>query len=240
MPLGHRQGVLHGLVDSLDGARGVALFANLDLVELEAHEVEVVLCVKKRPTELPALEGRTLLEASWIWWGSRLMDSTVGFKAAPFRAPHHTVSEAGLVGGVGKRVMPGEVSLAHGGCLVLDELPEFRKSCVERVGQALRAGEVRLGETALPTRPSLVCATASVCPCGYLGTPRPCVCKGDAIVRWVARMVEYAQLLGVKEILPVLYPAFVERNVLVETSGSMSPKEVLDGLKDVLESSRRA
>ncbi len=59
-------------------------------------------------------------------------------------------------------------------------------------------------------------------------------------MRWVARMVEYAQLLGVKEILPVLYPAFVERNVLVETSGSMSPKEVLDGLKDVLESSRRA
>jgi magnesium chelatase family protein len=163
--------------------------------------------------ELPALEGRTLVEASWIWWGSRVLDADkVGFTKPPFRAPHHTVSEAGLVGSFWKTFRPGEASLAHGGCLFLDELAEFRKSCVESLGRVLMAGEsTLLGQDAkLPAKPALLVASSNVCPCGWTGTPRPCLCKGDQIERWNARLVEYCDLLGITEIVPMPYRTVAE------------------------------
>lgn len=168
---------------------------------------------RKMAGELPALEGKTLLEASWIWWGSRIIDSVVGFGKAPFRAPHHTVSEAGLIGGGWKRAAPGEASLAHGGCLFLDEIGEFRRSCVESLGRVLKAGESRLlgsYETVLPAKPALLVLASNVCPCGWTGSTRPCLCKGDQIERWNARLVEYCDLLGVTEIVPVQYRTVAE------------------------------
>lgn len=169
---------------------------------------------RKLAGELPALEGKVLVEASWIWWGSRILDlDKVGFNKPPFRAPHHTVSEAGLVGGGWKRASPGEASLAHGGCLFLDEIGEFRKSCVESLGRVLKAGESRLlgsCEMILPAKPALLVASSNVCPCGWFGTTRPCVCKPDQVSRWNARIVEYCDMLGIEEIVPVQYRTVAE------------------------------
>lgn len=98
----------------------------------------------------------------------------------PFRAPHHTISEAGLLGG-GSPVRPGEVTLAHHGTLFLDELPEFRLSTVEALCSVFRDGEVRLHRKGrvhrMPANPRLLIAAANLCPCGWSGSKqRPCTC----------------------------------------------------------------
>jgi magnesium chelatase family protein len=109
----------------------------------------------------------------------------------PFRAPHHSVSDAGVVGG-GSPLRPGEVSLAHRGVLFLDELPEFRRSALEILRQPLEDGQVRLaragGSMSLPARFLLVGAM-NPCPCGYLGdgTDR-CLCDDRLVARYQGRV----------------------------------------------------
>jgi magnesium chelatase family protein len=109
----------------------------------------------------------------------------------PFRAPHHTTSEAGLVGG-GEVPRPGEISLAHHGVLFLDELLEFRRSALEALRQPLEDGFVRIVRTrasaTFPARP-LVVAAANPCPCGYAGHPRrSCRCTPKLRFSYNARL----------------------------------------------------
>lgn len=111
--------------------------------------------------------------------------------ARPFRAPHHTVSDAGLVGG-GNPPRPGEVSLAHGGVLFLDELPEFRRTALESLRQPLEDGAVQLGRARIslgyPARFMLV-AAMNPCPCGYHGSGcGRCVCSPAQVERYIRRM----------------------------------------------------
>jgi magnesium chelatase family protein len=109
----------------------------------------------------------------------------------PVRAPHHTISDVGLLGG-GTIPGPGEISLAHNGVLFLDELPEFKRSALEVLRQPLEDGEVTIsrsaGKITLPSRFMLV-AAMNPCPCGYLGdTTRECRCSMPQIQRYRARV----------------------------------------------------
>jgi magnesium chelatase family protein len=126
---------------------------------------------------LPRLSGELLAEKAWLWFGSGLWqcqgapgvdrDADTDWcwrDEPPLRAPHHTVSEAGLVGD-GNPMRPGEASLAHGGCLFLDELPEFKLAAIHALAVVLREGRAsisRRGEVArLPACPALLVAASS-------------------------------------------------------------------------------
>jgi magnesium chelatase family protein len=109
----------------------------------------------------------------------------------PFRAPHHSVSEAGLVGG-GDVPRPGEVSLSHRGVLFLDELAEFRRGALEALRQPLEDGVVCIARARarawFPARPLLI-AAVNPCPCGYFSHPRRrCVCSDEARRRYRGRL----------------------------------------------------
>jgi len=109
----------------------------------------------------------------------------------PFRAPHHTISEAGLIGG-GQYPVPGEISLSHHGVLFLDEMPEFRRQALEVLRQPLEEGTVTLSRAryvvTYPARVMLV-ATMNPCPCGHLGDAnRSCACAPLEILRYRGRV----------------------------------------------------
>ncbi|HET9471558.1 MAG TPA: ATP-binding protein, partial [Usitatibacter sp.] len=109
----------------------------------------------------------------------------------PFRAPHHTISTAGLAGG-GTPPRPGEISLAHHGVLVLDELPEFRRETLEVMRQPMEDGSVTIARAArtvtFPARFTLA-AALNPCPCGYFNDPRrECICSQQQIARYLAKI----------------------------------------------------
>ena len=141
---------------------------------------------------LPPLTLEEALEVTALHSVTGLLTSESGILGArPFRAPHHTVSAAGLVGG-GEPVRPGEVSLAHLGVLFLDELPEFKGGVLEALHQPLEEGSVTVcrakRRTTFPARPLFVGA-ANPCPCGYAGerTGR-CTCSPERVKSYRARL----------------------------------------------------
>jgi magnesium chelatase family protein len=150
------------------------------------------LLARLLPTILPPLTFEEAIAATAIHSVAGLVDDEQGvIKSRPFRAPHHTVSEAGLVGG-GDVPRPGEVSLAHHGVLFLDELAEFRRSALEALRQPLEDGVVCIARARsrawFPARPLLV-AAVNPCPCGYRGHPsRPCTCNDAERRRYLARL----------------------------------------------------
>ena len=150
------------------------------------------MIAKRLPTILPAMSEEEAIETTKIHSVSGLTSKENSFLATrPFRAPHHTISDAGLLGG-SSHPTPGEVSLAHNGILFLDELPEFRRSTLEVLRQPLEDGYVTVsraaGKFTFPSRFSLVCAM-NPCPCGYLGDPsRECRCSPNQIEKYRQRI----------------------------------------------------
>ena len=150
------------------------------------------LLARRMPGILPALTFDEALEASAVHSVAGLLGPTGGLLTArPFRAPHHTASDAALVGG-GSLPRPGDITLAHHGVLFLDELPEFGRRALEALRQPLEDGAVRIarasGTVVFPAAFTLV-AAMNPCPCGYAGqASRPCRCTPMAVTRYHERV----------------------------------------------------
>jgi len=140
---------------------------------------------------LPQLSFEESLETSKIFSVAGLLKNQSLMSRRPFRAPHHTISEAGLIGG-GSVPRPGEVSLAHNGVLFLDELPEFRRNVLDLLRQPLEDGRVTIARAAISlTYPSrfMLIAAMNPCPCGYAGDPhRHCSCTAPQLQRYRSRI----------------------------------------------------
>ncbi|MBW3539237.1 MAG: YifB family Mg chelatase-like AAA ATPase [Planctomycetes bacterium] len=150
------------------------------------------LLAQRLGTILPQLAPEESLETTRIWSAvGRLSSGQSLMLLRPFRSPHHTISEAGLVGG-GSTPAPGEISLAHNGVLFLDELPEFNRRTLEVLRQPLEENHVTIsraiGSVTFPANVMLV-AAMNPCPCGYRGDPRrQCNCGPLQIERYLAKI----------------------------------------------------
>ena len=150
------------------------------------------MLAKRVSTIQPPMELSEALESTKIHSISgTLPDHQALVAKRPFRSPHHTVSDAGLLGG-GTHPMPGEVSLAHHGVLFLDELPEFARNVLEVLRQPLEDGEVTIARAAatvtFPSRFMLV-AAMNPCPCGYYTDPkRECRCTPKQIQNYLNKI----------------------------------------------------
>lgn len=173
------------------------------------------MLARRLPTILPGLEPEERIEVTKVWSAAGL---TLGreplVSRRPFRAPHHSVSEAGLIGG-GHPIRPGEVSLAHHGVLFIDEMPELPRHVLESLRQPIEDREVviaRARQTVrLPSSFTLVGA-ANPCPCGWLGHDSGrCRCSEDEIQRYAGR----------------ISGALLDRIDLIVEAASLSPAELM-------------
>ncbi|RKH54562.1 YifB family Mg chelatase-like AAA ATPase [Corallococcus llansteffanensis] len=183
------------------------------------------MLARRLPGILPEMTFDEALEVTKVYSIQGLLgDEQALMRERPFRAPHHTLSDAGLVGG-GPAARPGELSLAHHGVLFLDELPEFRKNVLEVLRQPLEEGAIHLARAnqhiTYPCRVMLV-AAMNPCPCGYFNVPeRTCTCPEHRVFDYHARVsgplldriditvqtrpVEYHQLAAKSQELPSHY-----------------------------------
>ena len=150
------------------------------------------MLARRLPSILPDLTRDEALEATQLHSVAGLLAGRGVLRERPFRAPHHSVSTAGLLGGGSTVLRPGEASLAHRGVLFLDELTEFRRDAIEALRQPLEDGTIVVtrtgGSVTFPARFTLV-AAANPCPCGFSGDPRKvCGCRPDQRDRYRQRL----------------------------------------------------
>ena len=150
------------------------------------------MLAKRLPSIMPLMSDEEAIEVTKIHSICGLLDREAGFMTRrPFRSPHHSISDAGLLGG-SSNPNPGEISLAHHGVLFLDELPEFRRSTLEVMRQPLEDGQVTIsraaGSMTFPSQFMLV-AAMNPCPCGYYGDlKRECRCGPVQVQRYRQRI----------------------------------------------------
>jgi magnesium chelatase family protein len=173
--------------------------------------------------------------------------------ARPFRAPHHSCSEAALIGG-GEPIRPGEVTLAHGGVLFLDELPELQRTALEALRPTMESGVAAVVRTrqrvVMPARP-LIVAAMNPCPCGYAGErKRICRCAPELAARYRARVsgpiVDRFDLhvrlpplsVGEVDVGPAGEPSAVVRERVAEARARRIARELLQGKPDLQRSVR--
>ena len=150
------------------------------------------MLAKRLPSILAPLRFEEALETTKIHSVAGVLNADEGLVThRPFRSPHHTISDAGLIGG-GAVPRPGEVSLAHNGLLFLDELPEFPRNVLEVLRQPLEDGQVTIARAAMslsfPAR-FMLAAAMNPCPCGYFNDKsRECTCTPPMIQRYVSKV----------------------------------------------------
>jgi magnesium chelatase family protein len=150
------------------------------------------MLAQRLPTILPDLQFEEAIEITKIYSVAGLLGSRESLMGTrPFRSPHHTISDVGLIGG-GQFPRPGEVSLAHNGVLFLDEFPEFKKNALEVLRQPLEDGKVTITRSAtsatFPAR-LMLAAAMNPCPCGYLSDPRrACRCSQQQVRQYRAKI----------------------------------------------------
>jgi magnesium chelatase family protein len=149
------------------------------------------MLAKRIPSILPPITFEEALETTKIHSVAGYTDARGLLTTRPFRSPHHTISDAGLIGG-GAVPRPGEVSLAHHGVLFLDELPEFERNVLEVLRQPLEDQKVTISRAAMSlTFPSsfMLVAAMNPCPCGYFNDPtHECKCTPPVIQRYVSKI----------------------------------------------------
>ena len=171
--------------ESAKRAIEVAVSGGHNLLMIGSPGAGKTMLARRIPSILPAMTLEESLEATRIHSIAGTLKSRQALiLQRPFRAPHHTISDAGLLGG-GTHPLPGEVSLAHKGVLFLDELPEFHRNVLEVLRQPLEDGHVTISRAAatldFPSKFMLV-AAMNPCPCGYAGDPkRECRCSSQKI-----------------------------------------------------------
>ena len=172
----------------------------LEIAAAGAHNVLMIgppgcgksLLAKSYSSILPQLNLDEALKVTQIHSiAGTLPDEQPLITERPFRSPHHTISDAGLLGGT-SNPRPGEVSLAHKGVLFLDELPEYKRSTLEVMRQPLESGEVtisRASGTATFPADFMLLAAMNPCPCGHYGsTQRECRCSSTQIMRYRSKI----------------------------------------------------
>ncbi len=150
------------------------------------------MLARRLPTILPPISFEEAIETTKIHSVAGLLSDKAGLVGTrPFRAPHHTISDAGLIGG-GTVPRPGEVSLAHNGVLFLDELPEFHRHVLDVLRQPLEDGEVTIARASMSlTFPArfMLAAAMNPCQCGWNSDPsHECTCTPALIQRYLARI----------------------------------------------------
>ena len=149
------------------------------------------MLARRFATVLPPLEGDEILEVATIRSVTGRLSMKAPLSRRPFRAPHHSASDAGLVGG-GRNASAGEITLAHGGVLFLDELTEFRRNVLETLRQPLEEGNIVIARAGVvcsyPAKFQLL-AAMNPCPCGFRGSPsRACRCTPAALKRYLSKI----------------------------------------------------
>ena len=189
----------HAAADFADVVGQESAKRALEIAAAGAHNVLLIgppgagktMLARRLPSILPGLTEDEILEVTAIHSVAGMLNGSVGNPARPFRAPHHSVSTAGLIGG-SSVPRPGEVSLAHHGVLFLDELLEFPRHTLESLRQPMEDGRVTIARASTvicyPARFTLV-AAMNPCPCGYAGDrTRTCLCADSQIARYRSRL----------------------------------------------------